>query len=133
MFLLPVDVTELVLAQTTPEADSDIKGSAGRDSATDTGHGHHRDILKLDIGSRLGNEHETLVQEVKRALVGLDRALDTVVSVVADKVLGRHDNLLARQPTEDLGHDLVNGLLIVCLKLITILLFQQFPVTASAI
>lgn len=126
---LPVNVAELVLTQTTLQADSDIEGSAGRDSAANTRHGHHRDVLELDVGGRFRDEHETLIQEVERALVGFDGTLDTVVSVMADEVLGRHDNLLARQPTENLGHNLVDGLLIVCLELVLVLILQKFPAT----
>lgn len=129
MCLLPVNVAELVLTQATLQADGDIEGSAGRNSAANTRHGHHRDVLELDVGGRLRDEHETLVQEVKRALVGFDGTLDTVVSVMADKVLGRHDNLLTCQSTENLGHNLVDGLLVVRLELVLVLILQKVPAT----
>lgn len=61
---LPVDVAKLVLTQTTLQANSDVKGSAGGNSASDTRHCNNRNVLQLNVGRGLGNEHETLIQEV---------------------------------------------------------------------
>jgi hypothetical protein len=50
-----------------------------------------------------------------------------VVTVVAGEVLGRHDNLLAGQAAENLGHHLVNRLFVVWLQLILVLGLQEVP------
>lgn len=69
---LPVDVAKLVLTQSTLQANSDVEGSAGGNSASNTRHCDNRDVLHLNVGRGLGNEHETLIQEVQKTLVGLD-------------------------------------------------------------
>lgn len=127
MEYVPVDVAELMLAQATLQADCDIKGATGGDSASDTRHRDNGNVLHLNVSRRLGDEHETLVQEVQKTFVGLDRALDTVVAVVTDKVLGGHDNLLSGQTTENLGHDLVNRLFVVGLQLVFVLVLHEVP------
>lgn len=110
---LPVDVAELVLAQTALQTNGNIECPTGRHGTPNTRHGDHRDVLDLNVGGRLRDKDKTLVQEIKQTLIGLDGALDTVMSVMAHKVLGRHDNLLAGQSTEDLGHHLVDRLFVV--------------------
>lgn len=102
-----------MLTHTSLQGHSNIKGSAGGNSATNTRHRHDCNVLHLDISGGFGDEDQTLVQEVKQTFVGFDRALNSVVAVVASKVLGWHDHLLTRQSTEDLGHNLVNWLLVV--------------------
>lgn len=84
---LPVDVTELVLSETSLQADSDIERPAGRHSTSDTRHRDDGDILHLDIGGGFWHKHEALVQEVKQSFIGLDGALNTVVTMMAGKVL----------------------------------------------
>jgi hypothetical protein len=69
---VPVDVAKLVLAQATLQADCDIKGAAGGDSASDTRHRNNGDVLHLNVSRWLGDEHEALVQEVQKTFVGLD-------------------------------------------------------------
>lgn len=69
---LPVDVAKLVLTQSTLQANSDIEGSAGGNSASNSRHCDNRDVLHLNVGGGFGNEHETLIQEVQKTLVGLD-------------------------------------------------------------
>lgn len=46
--------------------------------------------------------------------------------MVADKVLRWHNDLLAGQPTEDLGHYLVDGLFVVRLQLVFVLGVKNF-------
>lgn len=48
-----------------------------------------------------------------------------MVTVVADKVFGRHDHLLAGETTENLGNHLVDWLLVVGLQLILVLSLEQ--------
>lgn len=102
-----------MLTKATLQAHGDIERPTGRHGAADTRHGDHRDVLHLDICGRLRDKDKALVQEVKETFIGLDGALNSVVTVVAHKVLGWHDNLLAGQPTEDLGHHLMDRLLVV--------------------
>lgn len=83
LLFLPIDVAELVFAQSGLQTNRDIKGPAGRDRTAHTRHRHHGNILQLDVGSGLGNKDEALVQEVQRPFVGLDRTLDSMVAVVA--------------------------------------------------
>lgn len=111
--VLPVDVAELVLTQATLQADGNIERPTGRHSSSNTRHGNHRNVLQLDISGRLRDKDKALVQEVKETFVGLDGALNSVVTVVAQKVLGWHNNLLTGQSTEDLGHHLMDRLLVV--------------------
>lgn len=80
---LPVDVAKLVLTQSTLQANSDVEGSTGGNSTSNTRHCDNRDVLHLNVGRGLGNKHETLIQEVQKTLVGLDRTLDALVTVVA--------------------------------------------------
>ena len=80
---LPVDVAELVFAQTTLQTDSDVKCAAGGDSASDTRHRNNRDVLHLNVSRGLGDEHKALIQEVQETLVGLDGTLDAMVTMVA--------------------------------------------------
>lgn len=61
---LPVDVAKLVLTQSTLQANSDVEGSAGGNSTSNTRHCDNRDVLHLNVGRGLGNKHETLIQEV---------------------------------------------------------------------
>jgi hypothetical protein len=124
---LPVNVAELVLAETTLQANSDIERPASRHGTSNTRHRDHGNVLQLDIRGGFGDEDETLVQEIKQTLVGLDGALNSVVTVVAGEVLGRHDNLLAGQAAENLGHHLVNRLFVVWLQLILVLGLQEVP------
>jgi hypothetical protein len=51
-----------------------------------------------------------------------------MVAVVADEVLGGHDDLLSGQAAEDLGHDLVNGLFVVGLQLVLVLVLHEVPI-----
>ena len=51
-----------------------------------------------------------------------------MVTVVADEVLGGHDDLLSGQAAEDLGHDLVDGLFVVGLQLVLVLVLHQVPI-----
>lgn len=69
---LPIDVAELMLAQAALQADGDIKCSAGGNSASDTRHRDNRNVLHLDVSCRFRYEHETLIQEVQKALIGFD-------------------------------------------------------------
>lgn len=48
------------------------------------------------------------------------------MAMVTDKVLRRHNDLLAGQPTEDLGHHLVDGLFVVRLQLVFVLGVENF-------
>lgn len=61
---IPVDVAELVLSQAILQANGDIKRPASRYGTADTRHGNNGDVLKLDVGRRLGNEDQALIQEV---------------------------------------------------------------------
>lgn len=79
---LPIDIAELVLAQSTLQSHGDVKRATGRHRTTHPRHGDHRDILELHVGRRLGYEDETLVQKVKQSFVRLDRALDAAVAVM---------------------------------------------------
>jgi len=69
---LPVNVAELVLAETILQSDSDIERPAGRHGTSDTRHRDHGNVLHLNVGGGFGHEHKTLVQEIKQPLVGLD-------------------------------------------------------------
>lgn len=120
-----------MLAETSLQADSDIERAAGRHGTSDARHCDHGNVLHLDISGGLGDKDKTLVQEIKQTLVGLDGALNPVVTVVAGKVLGRHDNLLAGQAAENLGHHLVNWLFVVWLQLILVLGLQEVPIVVS--
>lgn len=54
-----------------------------------------------------------------------------MVTMVAGKVLRGHDNLLAGQAPEYLGHHLVDRLFVVWLQLILVLGLQEVPVVVS--
>lgn len=75
-----------MLAQSALQADGDVECSAGRNGTPDTRHRDDGDVLDLNVGGRLGNEHEALIQAVKQSFVCLNRALDSAVAVVADEV-----------------------------------------------
>jgi hypothetical protein len=77
----------LVIAQATLQADGNVECSAGGNGTSDTGHGDDGDIIHLDVSRRLGNKHQTLIEEVQKTLVCLDRTLDTVVTMVAENLL----------------------------------------------
>jgi hypothetical protein len=62
---IPVNVAELVLAQSALQADGDVERSAGRNGTPDTRHRDDGDILDLNVCGWLGNEHEALIQAVK--------------------------------------------------------------------
>ena len=65
------------------QAHGDVKSSAGRHCTAHTRHRNDGYILDLNIGRRLGNEDQTLIQEVQETFVGLDRAFDAAVAVMA--------------------------------------------------
>ena len=66
-------------------------------------------------------------------LVGFDTALDARLLVVTDEFLGRRDDFLADQATEDLGnHSMLRGF-VSRFKFALVLAFQQLPVLSSAL
>lgn len=72
----------------------------------------------------LRHKQEGLIQEEKMTLVGLQRALDSRLLVMADKVAGRHGDLSTRKALEYLRDDLVGGVLVVHLELSIVLLLE---------
>ena len=74
-----------MLPHASLQCDGNIECPARRNRPADTGHRDHSNILNLDIRRRLGNEDQTLIQEVQKPFVGLDGALDSAVAVVAVK------------------------------------------------
>lgn len=67
------------------QGDRDVKRSTGRHRTAHTRHGDDSNVLNLDVGGRLGNEDQALIQEVQQTLVGLDGTLDTAVAVVTTR------------------------------------------------
>ncbi len=61
---IPVNVAELVFSHARLQGDSDIECPTSRDSTTNTGHGNDCDIFNLNVGGWLGNENQTLIQEI---------------------------------------------------------------------
>ena len=137
-----------MFTQTILQSNGDIECAASGDGAAHTGHGDHSNVLHLNVSRRLGDEHKTLVQEVQETLVGFDGALDSVVTVVAgivldaagdrvdnlvpDEVLGRHNDLLSGEATEDLRDDLVNRLFVMRLQLVLVLTLHNVPMVVLA-
>lgn len=81
--------------------------------------------VKWNVDGRLWHKQESLVQKEEMAFVCLERALDTRLLVVADKVAGRRGNLSARETLEDLGNNLVGRVLVVHLELAVVLLLER--------
>lgn len=80
--IIPIDIAELMLSHSALQANGDIERSAGRHSTADTRHGDDGDVLDLNIGGRLRDEHETLVQTEQKTFICLDRALDSAVPMM---------------------------------------------------
>lgn len=76
-----------MFAQPILQSNGDIECATGGNSTSNARHGDNRNVFHLDISCRLGNEHQTLIQEVQKTLVGLDGTLDTLVTMVAGMTL----------------------------------------------
>lgn len=72
-----------MLSHASLQSNCDIKRPTGRHGSANTRHGDNGDIFKLDVRRWLRNEDQTLIQEVQETFVGLDRALDSAVTMVA--------------------------------------------------
>lgn len=73
-----------MFAQSILQSNCDVERTASGNSASNTRHGDHGNVFHLDVSCGLGNEHQTLIQEVQKTLIGLDRTLDTLVAMVAE-------------------------------------------------
>lgn len=71
--------------------DGDVEGSGGGDGTADTGENNGSDVVVLNEGRGFGNKHERLLETVEETFAGLDRTLDTelsVMTVTISKVVG---------------------------------------------
>ena len=116
-----------MLPATALGRDGYVERTASRNRTTNARHDDDSDVVEGDVCRRLRNEHEALVQHEEMAFVGFDAAFDSCLPMVAEEVLGRRDDLLSNQATEDLGNDRMLGSFVAWRQLVFVFVFQQFP------
>ena len=81
-------------------------------------------LFVRNVSGWFGNEHESLLKAIEETLARLDGTLDAVLLSVRREVLCRGGNLLVCKSLEDVGNDLMKGLVVAWLKTIFVLVFE---------